>query len=341
MLDEHTIELYRILKKASSKANFSDYEAALREHEAERLSQCIASLQLPSAQAVNFIFFEPKTKDIVALHNETDEYIAALQALEKECRYCIYNQIDIGNLSIDDLLEHRKINLSSTQNVKRATERLQTARGSVGSGTYFQGTFPLLIFVKPALEVSNKTYAKEFNKKLDDFIAARSVKTVDVQSYFQSNEYTYVSQSTVDYVAADANKNLTAAIAKFTRSGTRRLTWSMFWRIFLLFIVLGVPTLVLSLNDVHFTDFSWYWWIVYVAFALAAGIMPLFVFSSMNPRLYQIKGKIEIRMFLAPFLVTCFVLAGVLIPVGIRNGVASIVFAVIHFVLYVVGTAVR
>ncbi len=341
MPESKTIELYRILKSTNPNGDFSDYEAVIRQNEYERLSKCISSLRLPAMQVDKFIFFEPKTKDVFKLHSETEEYIAALQELEQECSNCIARNVDIGNLSIFDIVERGKVNLSSTRNVNLAIERLRTSKGASGDGTYFQSSFPLLIFTNPALNTDNRAYSKEFNKQLDDYIAAQTVKSVDVESYFQTNNYTFVSKNTIGYVVAEANKELTATIEKYTRMCNRRLAWSILWRIILLFAALAIPTLVLSLSDMRLKIFDWYWWIVYILAGLAAGIVPPFIFYSLNTKAYRIKGKIEIRMFMMPFLISCVLLAGVMTVVAIHNGLLSIVFAVIYFVLYVVGTVVR
>ena len=335
------IELYRILKSANPDGDFSGYEAAIRESESKRLSSCIASLNLPSAQAQRFSFFEPKTKDVLTLHIETDEYISALRELERECRDCVDRKVDLGNLGNVVRGEHDKINLSSTREVEKAINRLRTAKGLSGGGIYFQSNFPLLIFLKPAADSGNKDYAKKFNKHIDDFIEARKVSHDDVKKFFQDEGYTYVSESTVRYVAAEANKELTAAITRYTRSSSGRLAWSMLWRMLVLFVVLAVPTLALSLLDIRLPGFEWYWWIFYILMGLGAGIVSPFIIYSIKTQAYRIKEKFEIRMFLLPFIISCVLLAAVIAVVAIHNGLLSIIFGAIYFVLYVVGTQVR
>lgn len=340
MSADKTIELYLILKRANPKGNFSDYESVLRKYEADRLSRFVASLRLPPSQAANFIFFEPKTRDVVDLHNEIDEYISALRELEDTCAGCVNVSMEIGDLGDSALFGNGKVDLSSVNNVMRILGRLRSARGASYGGRYFSGEYPLLVLLKPALQ-SAESYSKDFDKRLDDYIAAQSVTTDDVERYFRQRGYTYVSNSTVSYVEANANKNLTATISRYTRASGKRLAWSMLWRIFLLLVALAVPTVVLSFMDVRLSGFEWYWWMLYIVTGIAAGIVPQFVFGAVKARAYPIRGNIKIRMFLAPFLVSCACLAATIVPVAVHNGVSSIVFASVYLVLYVVGTAVK
>lgn len=341
MAKDRVIELYRILKSADPKANFSNYETVIRNYETEKLKRYISTLNLPSSQADSFVFFEPKAREILALHSEISKYLTALDDLVNECRQCIERKIDIGNLNIEDMWKNGKIDFSTVQNVEIVTDRLRRAREGFNEGIYYKAESPLSILLKPALKLNHEAYVKEFSEKADATVAEQLIDEEQVGAFFKSNGYSFVPKQTLKYVVTSYNNEFTKRVGEIMRKSKRGLVWSMMWRTLLLFVVLALPTLLLNYFNIRLDNFEWYAWILYILIGLATTIATPFIFGTLNDCAYRLSGNLRLRMFLAPFIVSCVLLAAVLAPVAIYNGTASIVFASIYYVLFIVGTVVK